>query len=225
MPKLYPPRRASGLKNQNKFISYDIRGYGVGMEEKMKKISTKTLVLGAVLTALVILLQLMGTFIRFGTFQVCLVLVPIVIGAAVGGISLGAWLGFVFSMVVLLNGDAAPFYAVSPIGTIITVVLKGTLAGVAAGAAYNACKKLNKYFAVVVSAIVGPVVNTGVFLIGCNIFFLDTLKEWGSGIGYDNVFLYMILVLVGTNFLFELLFNVILSPIIVRILNIKEIKE
>ena len=191
----------------------------------MKKISTKTLVLGAVLTALVILLQLMGTFIRFGTFQVCLVLIPIVIGAAVGGISLGAWLGFVFSMVVLLNGDASPFYAVSPIGTIITVVLKGVLAGGIAGAVYNGCKKLNKYFAVVVSAITCPVVNAGIFLIGCNVFFLDTLKEWGSGMGYDNVFLYMILVLVGANFLFELLFNVILSPIIVRILNMKYMQQ
>jgi thiamine transporter ThiT len=44
--------------------------------------STKKLVLGAVLTALVIVLQLLGAFIRFGPFSISLVLVPIVIGAA-----------------------------------------------------------------------------------------------------------------------------------------------
>ncbi len=191
----------------------------------MNKISTKTLVLGAALTALVVLLQFLGGFIRFGTFQICLVLVPIVIGAAIGGVSLGAWLGFVFGGVVLLNGDAAPFYAVNAIGTIITVLLKGLIAGAITGLTYSALKKINKYFAVVVAAIVCPVANTGVFLLGCLLFFMDTLKEWGAGYGYDNVFVYMFLVLVGANFLFELLFNIVLSPIIVRLLNLKEIDK
>ena len=47
-----------------------------------KKMSTQTLVLGAVMTALVALLQYMGAFIKLGPFSITLVLIPIVIGAA-----------------------------------------------------------------------------------------------------------------------------------------------
>ncbi len=191
----------------------------------MKKFDTKKLVIGAALTALVIILQFMGAFIRFGMFQVSLVLVPIVIGAAVGGIGMGAWLGFVFGMVVLLNGDAAPFFAIHFWGTILTVLLKGVLSGTFAGLVYKAFENKNKYLGVICSAIVCPLVNTGIFLSGCIVFFLDTLKVWGISEGFDNVFAYMIIVLAGANFLFELLFNIILSPAIVRLLNIKEIKK
>ena len=50
---------------------------------KNKQITTRTMVLTAVLTAVVVVLQLLGSFIRFGPFSISLVLVPIVIGAAV----------------------------------------------------------------------------------------------------------------------------------------------
>ena len=76
-----------------------------------KKQQTQKLVLGAVLTALVVVLQLLGTFVRFGPFAISLVLIPIVIGAATCGYKIGAWLGFVFGVVVLLSGDATAFFA------------------------------------------------------------------------------------------------------------------
>jgi thiamine transporter ThiT len=66
-----------------------------------RKEQTRILALGAVFTALVIILQLMGSFIRFGPFAISLVLVPIVIGAATCGYKIGAWLGFIFGVVVL----------------------------------------------------------------------------------------------------------------------------
>ena len=87
----------------------------------------------AILTAIVVVLQLLGSFIRFGPFSVSLVLVPIVIGAALFGMGGGAWLGFVFGVVVLLSGDAAAFLPIHVFGTVLTVLLKGTLAGLAAG--------------------------------------------------------------------------------------------
>ena len=40
------------------------------------------LTLGAILTALVVVLQLLGQFIHFGVFSISLVLIPIVVGAA-----------------------------------------------------------------------------------------------------------------------------------------------
>lgn len=96
---------------------------------KTQKMSTQSLVLCAIMTALVIILQFMGAFIKLGTFSISLVLVPIVIGAAICGVGAGAWLGFVFGIVVLLSGDAAAFLAVSVPGTIITVLAKGTACG------------------------------------------------------------------------------------------------
>ena len=177
------------------------------------------LAIGAMLTALVILLQLLGTFVKFGMFQISLVLVPIVVGAAVCGPYIGAWLGFVFGMVVLLNGDAAPFYAVSPIGTVLTVLVKGTLAGLAAGLIYRWLSKINAYLGVLAAAVVCPVVNTGVFLLGCLAFYLPSLTEWAGG---QNVYEYMIVGLVGLNFLVEVGFTILLSPVIVRLLRISK---
>ena len=187
-----------------------------------KKISTQSLVLGAILTAIVVVLQFMGSFIKFGPFSISLVLIPIVIGAATCGVSIGAWLGFVFGVVVLLSGDAAAFLAVDVVGTVVTVLLKGTLCGYLAGLTYKLLANKNKILAVVASAVVCPLVNTGIFLLGCFAFFMDTITGWAQAAGFSGgVIHYMIFVLVGANFLFELLVNIVVSPIIVRLLNIK----
>ena len=192
----------------------------------MKRITEKhrqirTLVLGAILTALVVVLQLLGSFIHFGPFAISLVLIPIVIGAATCGPWIGGWLGLVFSVVVLIT-DAAAFFAISPAGTVITVLLKGTLAGFAAGLIYKLLEKKNKYLAVVAAAVVCPVVNTGIFVAGTYVFFLDAVAEWGVAAGFTNATAYVFLGMIGANFLFELAFNIVLSPVVVRLLNIRE---
>ncbi len=184
-----------------------------------KRIPTRTLTGLALLTAIVVVLQLLGAFVRFGPFSISLVLVPIVVGAALYGPLAGAWLGFVFGMVVLISGDAGLFLAVNPLGTILVVLLKGALAGLAAGAVYRLQSK-RETPAVVGAAVVAPVVNTGVFLLGCLVFFLPTVSGWAAASGYDDVGKYMIFGLVGLNFVFELLVNVILSPVIVRLIRI-----
>lgn len=180
---------------------------------------TKTIVGIGILTAIVIVLQSMAIAIRFGTFSITLVLVPIVVGAALYGWKAGAWLGFVFGAVVLFN-DSTVFLAINAPGTIITVLLKGTLAGLAAGAVYKALVKKNRWLAVITSAIVCPIVNTGIFLLGCSVFFLDTIKTWANGAGFESAGTYMIVGFVGINFLIEMGVNIVLSSAIVRILDI-----
>ena len=189
--------------------------------DKRKGISTKDLALGAILTALVIVLQLVGQFIKFGPASISLVLIPIVIGAAVCGPKISTWLGLVFGVVVLFT-DGMAFIAIHAIGTIVTVLLKGALCGLIAGIVYKIFEKKNVYLAVVFSAIACPIVNTGVFLLGCYLFFFNTIKEWGLNAGFTNVGEYMILGLVGINFLLELAVNVVLSPIIVKLINIRK---
>ena len=195
------------------------------MQTKAKRrTKTETLVLAALMTALVVILQFMGSFVRLGPFQCSLVLMPIVVGAAMCGKKVSAWLGFVFGMVVLLNGDAAAFLTVNAIGTVITVLAKGTLCGLCAGLVYDLLKNKNQYLAVLGAAIVCPVVNTGVFLIGCFVFFFETISSWGLAMGFENALQYMFLGLVGGNFLFELLTNIVLCPAIVRVLNLTKKK-
>ncbi len=192
------------------------------MNTQVRRNKTEKLVLAALLTALVVLLQYLGAFVKFGPFSISLVLIPIVIGAATCGAGIGAWLGFVFGVVVLASGDAAAFLAVDVIGTVITVLVKGTACGFAAGLVYKALERVNMWVAVIAAALVCPIVNTGVFLIGCFVFFMDTVTAWAGG---TNVGHYMIFVLVGGNFLFEVLFNIVLSPGVVRLLNIKKMKK
>ncbi len=188
-----------------------------------KKSNIQIITLGAILTALVILLQIMGSFIRFGPFSVSLVLIPIVIGAAMCGPYIGAWLGFVFGLAVLLSGDAAAFLAVSVGGTVLTVLIKGTLCGLLAGLTYRLVSKWNSYVGVFAAALVCPLVNTGVFLLGCVLFFMDTVAVWAEGMGFgSNVAAYMFLGLAGGNFLFELAANLLLCPTVVKLLRLAQ---
>ena len=179
-----------------------------------QKMSTNVIVFGALMTALVVILQLIS---------VSLVLIPIVIGAAICGKGIGAWLGFVFGAVVLLSGDAGAFLAVNVPGTVITVLLKGIACGFFAGTVYRLLEKYNRYAAVIAAAIVCPLVNTGIFLLGCRLFFMDIVSEWAAAVGFGgNTVQYMFLVLAGGNFLFELGLNIVISPIIFRLLNIRK---
>lgn len=189
------------------------------MEKTNKKFSTGTIVGLGLLTAIVIVLQALAVGIRFGVFNITLVLVPIVVGAALYGKWAGAWLGFVFGVVVLLT-DAGAFLAINVPGTIATCILKGALAGFVAGIVYNAIEKKNKIAAVVTAGIASPVVNTGLFLVGCALFFFDTIAEWGAGAGFDNAWTYMLTAFVGLNFVVEMAINLVLSSAIVVIINI-----
>ena len=182
--------------------------------------STQKLVGLGLFTAIVFVLQMLGSFIKFGPFSVSLVLVPVVIGAALYGAGAGAWLGFVFGAAVLISGDAAAFLSVNALGTILTVFVKGTFAGLAAGCVYKALAGKNRTLAVIAAAVVCPVLNTGIFLLGCKLFFMEKIAGWGAEMGFADVGSYIIYVLVGGNFLFELLFNVVLSPVVVRLIRI-----
>lgn len=213
---------------------------------------TKQMVGIGLFTAIVVVLQLLGGGIRFGMFSISLVLVPIVVGAAVYGWQAGAWLGFVFGAAVLLSGDAAAFLAVDAVGTVLTVLVKGTAAGLCSGliyklvlkpmnnlskrriqymkdhyrlgecceeGVYHYISRNNRYFAVMIAAIVCPVVNTGVFLIGCRLFFYETVAGWGTAAGFENAATYMFIGLAGINFLIELGTNIVLAPVISRLIS------
>jgi hypothetical protein len=53
---------------------------------------------------------------------------------------------------------------------------------------------------------------------------MDTIRGWGEAAGFDNAFVFILLGLIGINFIIELLINVMLSPVVIRLLDIREKK-
>ena len=156
----------------------------------------------ALFTAIVVVLQLLGSFIKVGPFAVSLVLIPIVVGAAVYGVSAGAWLGFVFGVVVTIavvtGADQGGYimFSARPVMTVLVCLIKGT-AGV------------------IVAAAAAPIVNTGLFVLAMVLFYQPQLQAWAGG---TAVAAYIVTTLVGVNFLLELGVNLVLSPTITRLI-------
>lgn len=185
---------------------------------RSKKLDVRNLTYLAVFTAIVFVLQLLSFFTRGPIFSLTFVLVPIVIAVAICGTKAGPWLGFVFGVAVLVTGDANVFLAIDPVATVAVVLIKGTLAGLAAALIYKLLANKNKYLAVCLAAITAPIVNSGVFFLGSLLFFKDALSAWAPE--SQNVVVYILTVLIGFNFLIEVGVNLILVPTIYRIIEI-----
>lgn len=181
------------------------------------KANTRKLVGIGLFTAIVVVLQMVFGNVTIGGTPINPVLVPVVVGAAIYGWKAGAWLGFVSGMAILLTGAAAFFMAFDVAGTIITVLVKGTASGLAAGLVYRLLSRKSNLLAVFVAAAVCPLVNTCIFIIGCFVFFLPNLTEMAAG---ANVFGFIMTAFVGINILVELGLNMILAPTITRLIRL-----
>ncbi len=187
------------------------------------KFNTKILTLGAMMTALVIVFQLLATYTTFfGPFSTAIGLIPIIIGAILCGPTMGVWLGFVFAFIVIVTGGANLFFMFSIPGTLITVLAKGMGCGFAAGLVNKLLNKFNQDIAAIVSAILCPIVNTGLFLLGSYIFFLPYASEIATQIGKSLSGFEVFIVLAMGNFLFELGLCLVVSPIVVKVLRISK---
>ena len=182
----------------------------------MKKVDIKRMAGIALLMALVVVLQFVSGMIpSFGGFNLSLVLIPIIMGAAIYGPGAGAILGGTFGAIVYINcvngidaGGAMVFQA-NPILCFLVVMGKGILAGIASGFVYKWLKNKNGYIAMLCAAIVCPIVNTGVFVLCMMTFFKDVLATWASG---GEIISYVLTGLVLCNFVPELIINVAFSP-------------
>jgi len=191
----------------------------------IKSLDTRKLVLLALLTAIVIVLQVLASVIPVYPFRLNLVLIPIVIGAAMIAPLAGCWLGLVFGFVVLVSSpDVIPFMTFNPLATIIVVLFRGACAGLAAGFVYNALATKGKTIAVLAAAAVCAITNTGIFVIGIYAFFLPVLADWGVA-GTAGIASFVFIGMIGFNFIFELVVNLVFSPSIVRLIQYRQDKE
>ena len=188
-------------------------------ENKLNQESIRKLTLVALLTALATALS----FIKIPILgaSITLVLPVVIIGGAIYGPFVAAWLTVIPNLIALT--EAGIFLVTSPVGCVVTLLLKGILAGFVSGVVYKALSKKHPIGAVTCAAVVAPVINSGVFVLGCYIFIWDYLVslagENGVGIGL------LLFGLAGLNFIIELVLNVILCPSILRIIQIASKKK
>ena len=178
----------------------------------------------SLLLAVMIVLQFLASVfpIKIGPFPISLVLIPIVLGAATYGVAAGGILGGAFGVMTYffcVNGmdiGGQMVFQASPVLCFLVVMAKGILCGLASGFVYRMLHKTNGYVAMLCAAIICPGVNTGVFLIGMSLFFMDVLRAWAGG---TDVVGYILSGLILINFLPELGINIVFSPAGQRILR------
>ena len=179
----------------------------------------RKLTLAALLTALATVLSLIK--IPIIGASITLMLPVIVIGSALCGPMIGAWLTVIPNLLAL--SEAGIFLTNAPVGCVITMLLKGLLAGFASGVVYKVLSHKRPIGAVACSAVVAPIINSGIFTLGCYLFIWDDLvtagTEAGVGVGM------LLFGLVGLNFAIELVLNIILCPTILRIIRIAAKKK
>ncbi len=191
----------------------------------------KTLVLvqTALLCAIVAVLQLFLANIRIGIVTLSFTLVPIVVSAVlinpVSGMIVGLFSGLQTFIQVLTSGDV--FYvflmANSPVATFFISSLKTSLAGLVAGLVFRTVLKNSKHMPVrvILPSIVCPVVNTGLFCLGMYFIFGSALMNDATfGPLVDGkLFAFVFIVLPGINFVFEVILNLVVCPVLITALS------
>ncbi|MBQ6823318.1 MAG: ECF transporter S component [Clostridia bacterium] len=193
------------------------------MDRKTSKQRTLHLVQLAILLALVIVLQVFGSYLRIGPVNFTLVLIPVVLGGIMLGRKAGTFLGLVFGLVVLVMGLTGAdggfvlwLMADHPVLTVLLCVVKGVAAGMVPACLYHLLKNKLKFGAVVIASAAAPLVNTGLFFLG-SLLMLDT---YGGNAAGQSAMYFLIFGCIGVNFIVELLLNIVVSPAVDRVVTV-----
>lgn len=172
----------------------------------------------ASLSAIVVVLQLIANYIPGpGGVSITLALIPLAIGSIVYGPKGGAFLGVIMGGIILTAPSTSSFLNVRPVITVLLCLIKTGVAGLVSGILFNLLKGKNLKLAVVVAALTAPIVNTGIFAVGCMLFYMETLASWAGG---SNAISFLFLTMIGINFIVEFIINSILSPTILYIVKV-----
>lgn len=167
-----------------------------------------------------------------------------------GGFVLGFTFGLIvlINCITGLDPGGNVLWTVNPVMTALLCFVKGIAAGVVPAVLYKLIKENKeskqpkdgrkqvvtkncdvtsgeqdlqkngrKFVSALVAALSAPIVNTGLFVCGMLVFFMDTLTAWAGG---TSVASFVLLGLAGVNFIVEFLINIILTPAIVRIVDV-----
>lgn len=182
----------------------------------------------AVLTAIMLLVQLGGITIPLPGTSLNLVLLIITLGGIMMGPWPGAFLGALSGFITFyqlgisgLDPMTAFMFQENPIATCMICIGKTCLAGLLTGLVYSfVSKKLSgkDLIASFVAAATTPIVNTGIFAVGC-LAILDTINKFASGLesGAQTGIYFIFVTCIGINFTIELIINMILAPTLNKI--------
>ena len=191
----------------------------------MTNTKTRKMVGTALLAAIIVVLQTVASGIKIGPFTPTFSLIPIVIGAILYGEIYGAFLGLVFGIIVVINvlsgaeAMSTLMLEMHPVITVALCLLKGILAGYIPGLVYKALKGTNEFVATAAAAVLAPFINTGLFCWALVTFFSEIAADFAAALKFDSVGSFIMKGIVGLNFLFELGVNMVLTPMIARIIK------
>lgn len=183
------------------------------------KTNKRQLVFLALLSAVTFVLQMLAAVIpAVGQFRFSFAMVPVVVAAVSCGKKGGAIIGGVFGLTVFaqclfgIDTGGAVLLQVNPFFTFVVSAVRGALAGLLVGIVADLLgKKTGRVLRYVITAASAPFFNTLLFVLGYSTLFRENLYEAAGG---SNAFSFVILGLVGVNFLFELATTVLVSPAI-----------
>lgn len=181
-----------------------------------------------VLLALVIVFQLISNYVQFGPISITLALIPLAMGAILYGPIVGLILGLVMGALILTAPSTSLFLSFNIWYTILLCLLKTGLAGLISGLLFklfirlNFLKKAKLPLAIIISALICPIINTFTFILGISLMFKGA--DIGGGLIVSNdfatAFSSVYSAVITLNFLIEFLVSAILSPALVYLVKI-----
>ena len=187
------------------------------VEKSKRIISTRSIVSIGLLIAVTIALQALSIVIPTAV-NINLSLIPITIAAIMYGPIAGGIIGLVSGVMVLVSPNTVTvFMAINPVATIFTCLIKTSVAGIIAGLIAKLFTKKNQSFAgAVIASIIVPLINTGIFVIFCLLFFMEGLGLTDFGMIFTA--------LIGLNFIFEVAINAVIGPTLYKVLEHVKLK-
>ena len=186
----------------------------------------KKLTYFSVLTALTVVLQLIGNTVRIGAVTLNFSLIPIVLAAILLGVWYGTALGAITGLIILLHGGILGadgftnvLFATDPVIISLVCIVKTAAAGAVSALLFKWMSKKNGFAATVVASGVVPVINSGLFILGM-LCIIPSLRAAGFIAEGANAFAVIVIGFVGINFVFEFALNLIVVPALYRVINV-----
>jgi len=182
----------------------------------------------ALLSALVVVIQLFFSAVRVGPVNLNFALIPIVIAGIftgpVGGLIVGILAGITTIIQVFTAGDVFNVLLVShnAVATAIICIIKTGTAGLVCGLSYKLMQKFTKNPGInaILPSVLCPTINTAIFCLGMLLFFTSAFEaDPNFGIPRNEMIYFVIVTLALVNYLLELAVTVLISPIVTKALS------
>jgi uncharacterized membrane protein len=192
-----------------------------------KFFSARNVALLGILIALVIVLQLFASAIPMFGVTLNFSLIPIALAGILMGYLGGAIVGFTCGLVVFITmavmgqePSTAYLFQTNPVILTLTCIGKTTIAGLVSGLLYKLIEKRNKTIAVGVGALVIPIVNTGIYMLGIVLMKESASEFMGLTSSSAGVVFGVVFGLIWLNFVLEMVINTIFTPILHRVIKV-----